>query len=251
MFYGKFGEGEKEAFDQWLQALKPIFTRVYAQDNLIALQRTAGFLQDERFKNAFLPNALTAQERSIAWRLHTLTWAAEQCLDIPGDFVECGVYHGFSMAVVAAYVGFENTDKSMFLYDTFEGIPEEFNSEKRSNVPYDRETEADKDAIYKKALARFEKYPNITLVRGTVPHTFEETCPEQVAFLHLDMNSSKSEIAALDILYERMSPGGLIVFDDYGWSGYMQQKVAEDAYIKERGGSILELPTGQGLLIKK
>jgi len=52
------------------------------------------------------------------------------------------------------------------------------------------------------------------------------------------------------VLFDRVSPGGLVVFDDYGWSGYAAQKVAEDAFMRQRGHSILELPTGQGLLIK-
>ena len=89
------------------------------------------------------------------------------------------------------------------------------------------------------------------LVKGIVPDTFKEACPEKIAFLHIDMNSSKSEIAALEVLFDKVTPGGMIVFDDYGWSGYMKQKIAEDAFIKERDHDILELPTGQGLLIKK
>jgi hypothetical protein len=43
----------------------------------------------------------------------------------------------------------------------------------------------------------------------------------------------------------------LIVFDDYGWTGYVRQKESEDAWMAARGHSILEVPTGQGLVIKK
>jgi hypothetical protein len=83
-----------------------------------------------------------------------------------------------------------------------------------------------------------------------VPDSFSEALPERIAFLHLDMNSSNSEIAALDILFDRVSPGGAIVFDDYGWLSYQAQQHAEDAFMAERGHRILELPTGQGLVIK-
>lgn len=91
---------------------------------------------------------------------------------------------------------------------------------------------------------------NVHLVRGTVPETFAQTCPEKIALLHLDMNSAASEIAALEVLWDRVVPGGLIVFDDYGWAGYSAQKGAEDGFMAERGPTILELPTGQGLLVK-
>jgi hypothetical protein len=43
----------------------------------------------------------------------------------------------------------------------------------------------------------------------------------------------------------------MIVFDDYGWIGYRSQKIAEDGWMSERDHRILELPTGQGLVIKK
>jgi len=52
------------------------------------------------------------------------------------------------------------------------------------------------------------------------------------------------------MLFDRVVPGGAIVFDDYGWNGYRPQKDAEDAFLAARGYSVLELPTGQGLLIK-
>jgi predicted O-methyltransferase YrrM len=84
-----------------------------------------------------------------------------------------------------------------------------------------------------------------------VPRSFDQAAPERVAFLHLDMNSSKSEIAALDVLFDRVSPGGVIVFDDFGWMGYQAQHAAEQGFMAQRGHAILELASGQGLLIKR
>ena len=128
-----------------------MFGKVYAQDNLIALQRSTGFLADEKFRTAFVAAAENQQERSLAWRIHTLTWAAQHCLNIEGDFVECGVYKGFSFAVVAAYVDFAKVNKTLYLYDTFGGIPEEYNSEARSNQVYENEIREDIDAIFNQA----------------------------------------------------------------------------------------------------
>lgn len=251
MFYGDFSGENKAIFQAALKAMPKMFGRVYAQDNLIALQRSVGFFQDEQFRNAFIKHATTEQEKSLGWRLHTLTWGAKQCLDIPGDFVECGVYHGFSFAVVTAYLNFEKVDKVLYLYDTFEGIPGDYNSENRSNAIYEEENANNQDAIYQHVQKKFERYSNVQIVKGIVPDTFEIVCPEKIAFLHVDMNSTKSEIAALEALFDRVSAGGIIIFDDYGWSGYIKQKEAEDAFMKERNHNILELPTGQGLLIKK
>ncbi|MDF1856728.1 TylF/MycF/NovP-related O-methyltransferase [Pseudooceanicola sp.] len=250
MFYGNFKDGRGEKFIAALALFKDIFGAVYANDNLIGLQRSTGFLQDPRFKDAMRAHSRTKQEASLGWRLHTLCWAAGQALKLKGDFVECGVLTGFSMGVVSDYVDFVQTGRRMYLYDTFEGIPEAYNSEARSNAAIEKMNAAGKETIYDIARLRFADTPNVQLVRGIVPDSFAEACPDQIAFLHIDMNSAASEIAALEALYDRVVPGGYIVFDDYGWTGYAAQKHAEDDWLGARGQRVLELPTGQGLVVK-
>ena len=250
MFYGNFGDGRDAKFREAVALMKDVFGRVHSADNLMAFGRSAGFMQDQKFIDAMNVHARTAQERSLAWRLHTLTWAAEQALHKEGDFVECGVWTGFSFGVITKYLDWPSVSKSLYLYDTFEGIPPDYNSENRSNSVYEQQNAEDPDAIYKLAQARFVGMPNVQLVRGTVPETLSSVCPEKIALLHIDMNSAASEIAALEVLWERVVPGGLIVFDDYGWAMYAAQKEAEDAFMAALGHTIMELPTGQGLLIK-
>ena len=185
------------------------------------------------------------QEVSLALRLNTLLWAAESALHVEGDFVEAGVFRGFCSAVIADYLDFATVPKSFYLYDTFDGIPPELDSERHNSRIFSE------PGLHEKVVARFAPYPNVRVVKGAVPASFAEAMPERISFLHLDMNSSKSEIAALEVLFDRVSPGGLIVFDDYGWLGYKAQMRAEDAFMAERGYRILELPTGQGLLLKR
>jgi hypothetical protein len=52
-------------------------------------------------------------------------------------------------------------------------------------------------------------------------------------------------------LFDRVAVGGVVIFDDYGWILHKKQKDAEDRFMSERGQEILELATGQGLLIKR
>ena len=89
------------------------------------------------------------------------------------------------------------------------------------------------------------------VVQGMVPDSFEKACPEQIAFLHLDMNSVQAEMSALEVLWERISPGGLLLLDDGGWVAYREQLEAEAEFLARFDHHIMELPTGQGLVIKR
>ena len=75
--------------------------------------------------------------------------------------------------------------------------------------------------------------------------------PDRIAFLHIDLNSPAAEIAVLEHLFDRVVSGGYIVFDDYGWKQFKKQRDLEDRFMASRGHFILELPTGQGLVIKR
>ena len=81
-----------------------------------------------------------------------------------------------------------------------------------------------------------------------MPDSFEDQCPKQVAFLHLDLNSASAEEGALRLV-PLMPAGAMVVLDDYGWSNYKPQKVVADKYFAQRNIPVVELPTGQGLAI--
>jgi hypothetical protein len=243
MFYG-LREGQQGTLESALHALRGIFQKVHAVDNMILINRALAYRHDKRFMEAIRRHAHDAQERSLLLRLHTLVWAALNALNVPGDFVECGVYRGFSSAVVTDYLDFAALPRQFYLYDTFAGIPPQYDSEQHDDAAYHAE------GLYESVVQRFAAYPNVRILRGAVPDSFAQGVPETIAFLHLDMNSSVAEIAALEALLDRVSPGGLIVFDDYGWLGYEAQQYAEERFMKKRGHHILELPTGQGLVIK-
>jgi hypothetical protein len=213
---------------------------VFVGDNLFTFGKNLSFLHDTKFMEAFDVPSRNAQESGAIWRVHTLCWAAQRSLRIAGDFVECACYRGTSARTVANYVEFGRTDKHYWLYDLFE------HDESTKNL----EMAAHGADLYAAVRARFADLPNVTVTQGRVPDVLEEVSPQQIAFLHLDLNNADAEIGALEILFDRVSPGGIIVLDDYGWLCYQAQKTVEDAFFAARGCSVLELPTGQGLVIK-
>lgn len=248
MFWGV--KGRDRELQQALATIGDIYKgHFYCNDMLIALARNLSFRGDEKFVSSFYEMATNDQERSLVWRLHTLAWAAKNALNVEGDFVECGVFKGFCSSVLLKYLDFQNLPRQAYLYDTFSGLPEKTSTEKeRRDWDY---TMYDPEEIYNGVRTKFSSYKNVNIIRGIVPDSFEIAAPEKIALLHIDMNSEQAEMLALQHLFDRVTPGGFIVFDDFGWASNLKQMLAELAFMNERNHPILELPTGQGVVIKQ
>lgn len=242
MFWVK--KEDEPKFNEAVDTLSKIFGFTFAGDMLITFNRNMSFLDDAKFMEAFDGSVSNPVERTLIWRLHVLCWNALNSLRVEGDFVECGVFQGFCSAVAARYLDFGSVDKQWYLYDTFSGIPPDQLNPGHQNSP-----DFEQPGLYEGVVQRFAGYRNVHVVRGRVPDVLHERAPEKVAFMHIDMNSAAAELAALEFFWERLSPGAAIVLDDYGWRGYRAQKLAEDPFFAARGRQVLELPTGQGLVL--
>ncbi len=243
MFYKPLPAQQFLAFEQALTTMIETIGQddVFVGDNLITVERHVGFATDPEFMNAFRAEAHTVPNFAVIWRLHTLCWAARHAANLEGDFVECGVYEGLSTAVVARYLNFATLDKRFWLYDLFD------HGEESSGVLMP----AHGPGLYGRVVRRFKDFPNVRIMKGLVPRVFEQGAPEQIAWAHIDLNDATAETGALEALFDRITPGGMVIYDDYGWKTYPDQKKAADAFALRRGYSILELPTGQGLLVKR
>lgn len=236
----EYAERVRQAIDTLAEA----FGYTFAGDMLITLDRNVSFLEDARFMQAFDPAATDDTEKSLVWRVHVLCWCAGNSLRAQGDFVECGVFRGLSTAVAARYLDFARQPRAWYLYDTFDGIPADQLGPGQVNPPYYLQ-----QGLYESVAQRFAGYPNVHVVRGRIPEVLAERAPARVAFLHLDLNSAVAEEAALEFFAERFSPGAFVVLDDYGWRGFRAQKLVADRIFGRLGKPIMELPTGQGIVM--
>lgn len=241
--------------------LRRVHLNVFWGNLLLTLNKSAGFLEDARFnacmkviKGSHQYDAYRAPG-SIAWRLHTLVWAAQSARHLDGDFVECGVFKGDMSWVITEMLDFSELNKNFYLYDTFAGFAEKYSSPEDfpdapnfynyANLVYSDEN------LYPSVQKRFSHLENVHVIRGVVPEVLSTICPEKIAFLHIDLNSPAAEKAALETLFDKVIVGGYIIFDDYGWFAARKQKDAIDAFFTPRHYNVLELPTGQGLVIKR
>jgi hypothetical protein len=228
---------------------RPLYGKAtYHQDGLVTAHN-ADFVSEPRFAAAYAAGRATGSWTfgDLHWRAYVICWAAERGSGLAGDFVECGVNRGGYALTAIRYVDFGSQPRTFYLLDTFEGLVERFiSAEEAARGIRVGEYEPCYDAV----VRTFAPYANVRIVRGTVPDTLVQVTTDKVAFLSLDMNTSDPEIAAAEHFWDRMTPGAMIVLDDYGWRKHVEQKRAFDAFAKKRGTSVLALPTGQGLIFK-
>jgi len=213
----------------------------YLGDNLFTWMRNLSIFEDSAFRRSWQSNVTSSADEAIAWRRYILCCAACHCVQMEGDFVECGVLNGTGVKTVIDYFGKDAFAKQFWAYDTFDTNPVE------GHAFIGQEA-----GLFEKVGARFSGYANVRLVRGLLPESLSGNSPERIAYLHIDLNKAEFEIAVLERLFDRVVPGGIVVLDDYEWSGvYRDQKIAEDAWLAARNYRVFPLPTGQGLVLKR
>ena len=196
-----------------------------------------------RMRREWFPDA----DVDVRWRMWLLTQTARQCSQINGAFAEFGVYRA-GCAFMIFETGALATSKQFFLFDTFAGIPA--GQLTKSEVAADLAgAHADTSVDY--VRERLKPWADqLVFVPGDVNETLaaQETGP--LAFVHMDLNASAPTRIALDYAFPRLSAGGMIVFDDYGWTGLEAQREVIDAFVRDKAEQVIALPTGQALLVK-
>jgi hypothetical protein len=218
------------------------------EDGLLS-RHNRDFLEDPDFVRAYARGIEASGDLHWRWRVHIGLWAASTAARLPGDFVECGVNHGFLSTAIMEYLDWDRFGKQFWLLDTFEGIDlsqlegDELAAARERNARLDL---ADADSV----RAWFSQWRNVNVIEGSVPATLPLVLADEIAYLHLDMNSSAPEVAALEYFWERLVPGAVVLLDDYGYRGYEAQRRALGALARRQDVPIASLPTGQGLLIR-
>jgi O-methyltransferase len=179
-------------------------------------------------------------------RAHILFSCARQATAVDGDFIECGVYQGGTAMIIqrALRAAGAETRKRLLLFDTFEGMPE-------NDATGDSFRSGEmNDTSYEAVLERVSAGGNTVAFKGVIPATFGAVQDSRFAFAHVDVDIYKSIKDCCEFIYPRLTAGGWMIFDDYGFPSCAGGKRAIDEFFAETPEVPIVLPTGQALVVK-
>ena len=150
----------------------------------------------------------------------------KKIINVKGDIVECGIFKGTSFVRLALFRELFKKKCNLIGFDTFtDTYPNTSFENERKHREHWIKT-AGHSSISKKQLENVfkkKKIKNVKLVKGdvlnTVPNFIKKNRKLKISFLNIDLAFVEPTECALDYLYDNVSKGGAIVFDNYGGTG--------------------------------
>ena len=174
--------------------------------------------------------------------MHNIYNLVQQTSKIDGDIAEVGVYKGGSAKVIAEFRG----DKSLHLFDTFEGMPE-------VNSSIDLHKKGDfNDTSLEGVKNYLSEYKDVNFYKGYFPASLEGTNCETLkfSFVNLDVDIYEGTKSGLEFFYDRVNRGGIILSHDYRSISCPGVKKAFDEFFSDKPEQVIQLWDTQCLVVK-
>ena len=155
-------------------------------------------------------------------RLANLRMLAETVIanEIPGDFIETGVWRGGACILMRAVLNaYQVTDRRVWVADSFQGVPPPDLQRYPADAESTFHTFAELSVPLETVRRNFEKYGlldgQVVFLKGWFKDTLPTAQIRRLALLRMDGDLYESTIVALNALYDKLSPGGYVIVDDY------------------------------------
>jgi SAM-dependent methyltransferase len=190
---------------------------------------------------------------SVVWQfpLYAEEYALARCikiadllrstLDVPGNVAEFGSWQGANLLYMAKLLRIfsPHAPKRTYCFESFKGLdtftPPDGDA-KRFSSAYQGSREHLEEVI-----ELFEMQQEIVIYEGDVAETLPRVLTENQAlrfsFIYCDVDLYKPTVDILDNVHERLSAGGLLVFDEYGWDEFPGETLAVDEFLRAHPGA--------------
>jgi hypothetical protein len=225
--------------DRRLSALKMLADRVIPDFRLTWQQMD--WWHDAAF-NAYLEQfnerkGFNTHRRWMLWQLLRLIH------DVPGDTAECGVFEGSSSWLICSAT--HGSARTHHLFDSFEGLS---TPQPEDGGHWTAGALAAGDDLVRRNLDPFAG--SIVLHKGWIPDRFSDVADANFAFVHVDVDLLQPTRDSVAFFYPRLSPGGILLCDDYGFTTCPGATSAVDEFLAGRPEKMISLDGGGGFLMK-
>jgi len=196
----------------------------------------------------FPPNKVK-HKLNVHDRKFTLIQFLKMIKDVPGATAECGVYKGESSHIIMTLT--EHQGRTHYCFDSFEGLSEPTQDDLTISKYGFTWKHHDLKSSEDEAKRNLSNFRNVCFKKGWIPHRFSEIRNNRFAFVHIDVDLKQPTKDSISFFYPRMSPGGVIVIDDYGFESCPGARKATDEFMIDKPEVVLHLTTGQGVIIVK
>ena len=177
--------------------------------------RELGRLYDGKLTNIGFAHTMIGRAR-----LDNVDECVTAALDarVPGDLVECGVWRGGATILMRGILAARGvSDRRVWVADSFEGLP--VPEAGVDTLDLSKERFPQLAVSQERVAATFERFglldDQVRFLRGWFKDTLPTAPIERIAVLRLDGDLYESTMTTLDALYDKVSPGGFVIVDDY------------------------------------
>lgn len=169
----------------------------------------------------------------------------KHALRAPGDTAECGVYRGATAYIIAKAIIRGHSRSRLHLFDSFAGL----------STPRSQDggywTAGDLTCSLKDVAKNLDAVAHVVEFHpGWIPSRFDVVADLRFSFVHIDVDLHQPTRDSIAFFYPRLSSGGILICDDYGFETCPGARRAMDEFFADKSEPILHLPTGQGIVIR-
>jgi len=148
--------------------------------------------------------------------------------NVPGDLAECGVYKGATACFMAKAILDYEMNCKLHLFDSFLGLSD----------PLDKDgdfwVKGDMFASLEEVKKNLRDFSLINFFPGWIPSCFDSVKQKQYRFIHLDVDLHDPTMDSLRFFYPRLTSGGIILCDDYGFKTCAGARAAMDDFFADK-----------------
>ena len=214
-----------KASTNWLKArVISALARLLSRYRISLVEANDSYTASERMAAVEMGTFWPARAHSMIGRkrMDNLQSCVESVIrnGVPGDMIETGVWRGgaciFMRAILAAY---GETGRQVWVADSFQGLPPPSPDKYADDRDDMHHTMNGLAVSLEEVQANFRRYglldPSVRFLKGWFKDTLPTAPIERLAVIRLDGDMYESTIQALEALYDKLSPGGFVIVDDY------------------------------------